>query len=44
MGTMILNSDTEVKEDCIFKKHLNAGFPRPFIYSVINAFDGISTH
>ena len=41
---MSTSSDIEAGQDRIFKKHLNAGYPRTFIYSVLNAFDDISAH
>ena len=41
---MWTSPDIEVGEDRIFKKYLNVGYPRTFIYSVLNAFDDISTH
>ena len=36
--------DTKVGKDRKFKKYLIAGYPRTFIYSVLNTFDNISTH
>ena len=38
------SSDIKVGKDCILKKYLNAGYPRTSMYSVLNAFDDLSTH
>ena len=35
-------SDIKTGKDRIFKKYLNAGYLRTFIYSVLNAFNAIS--
>ena len=41
---MRTSSDIKVGKDRIFKKYLNVGYPRTFIYSLLNAPDEISTH
>ena len=41
---MSTSSDIKLGKDHIFKKYLNAGYLRTFIYSVLNAFDAISAH
>ena len=41
---MITSTDIEVVKDLIFKKYLNAGYPRTFTYSVLKVFDDISIH
>ena len=41
---MITSADIEVGKDRIFKKYLNAGYPRTFTYSVLKGFDDISIH
>ena len=41
---MSTRCDIEAGKNLIFKKHLNAGYPGTFIYSVLNAFDDISAH
>ena len=41
---MRTTSAIEVEKDHIFKNYLNVGYPRTFIYSVLNAFDDTSTH
>ena len=41
---MSTSFDIKARKDHIFKKCLNAGYPRTFIYLVLNAFDAISAH
>ena len=41
---MRTSSDIKVGKDRIFKKYLNVGYPRTFIYSLLNAPDEIPTH
>ena len=41
---MSTTSDIKAEKDRIFKNYLNAGYPRTFIYSVLNAFDAIFAH
>ena len=33
---MRTSCDIKAGKDCIFKKYLNAGYPKAFIYSVLN--------
>ena len=41
---MSTTSDIKAGKDRIFKNCLNAGYPRTFIYSALNAFDTIFAH
>ena len=41
---MRTSSNIKARNNRIFRKYLNAGYPRTFIYSVLNAFDDIFTH
>ena len=39
---MRTSSDIKAEKDHIFKKYLNADYPRTFVYSALNAFDDSS--
>ena len=41
---MRTSSNTKARNNLLFRKYLNGGYPRTIIYSVLNAFDDIFTH